>query len=79
MDFFPPALQTTIGLCGFPIVLIACLVTLALVLIHRRSIKKGIVSKAIVYFLAALAISFVIALLGNWVFLLIGIENTQGF
>ena len=79
MDFFSPALQTTITLCVLPIIFIAFLVTLGFVFLRRRRIKNLSVSTGIAYFLFVLLKCFLVSFLGNWLFLIVGVENPQGF
>jgi hypothetical protein len=79
MDFFSPALQMTISFCGLPIIFISLLTTLTLLFLRRRQINNLTLQTGVKYFLVILVICFIVILLGNWLFLIVGTENTQGF
>jgi hypothetical protein len=77
MAFFNPALQTTFTLCGLPIVLISCLITLTTLVFQRRRGKNLTPSTGITCFLLVLSLCFVASLVANWLFLLVAVENIQ--
>lgn len=79
MNFFTPAIQTTISFCGIPIILISCLIVLALVILFRgRNVSIG-ASTYLKYFVLVILICTVVVALGNWLFLLVATENTISY
>ena len=79
MSFFEPALQTTVSFYGLPVILLACFITLVVTLIRRRRGVRLTVGRFAAYFLITTLLCFALTLVGNWLFLLVAVENTQGF
>jgi hypothetical protein len=79
MDFFGFALQITVVFCGLPIILISCLITLVINIMCRKHGKMLTLSRLVAYFLISMLLCFILILAGNWFFLLVGVESTQGF
>gem|GEM_PF-4874454 len=68
MNFFIPAMQTTISFCGIPILFIACLITLVwILLLQKRNRSIEAVTYLKVFLLVILVCTVVVAL-GNWIF-----------
>lgn len=79
MSFLEPALQTTISFYGLPVILLACFITLGIILIRRSRGEALTLGKLAAYFLITTTLCFALTAVGNWLFLLVAVENTQGF
>jgi hypothetical protein len=73
---FEFALQTTVGFCGLPVFLLACLTTLVVILIRRRRGEMLTLVRVGAYFVVVVSLCFVLTLAANWFFLLVRVENT---
>jgi hypothetical protein len=76
MDFFAFALQITVTFCGLPIIFISSLITLGVVILQRKQIEQVALSQLVRKFVVVLLICFIVILLVNWLFLIVGTENT---
>lgn len=74
MEFFAPALQTTLYFCGLPVIFIALLITLAFIIFRRKQLKNLTMLVVIRYFLMIVALCFTICLVAIWLFTIVGTE-----